>query len=372
MNQPIGLPTAASIAARSMNATGGLGQVDSGWTAATDNVGVARYNVHRGATSGLPPRPRTDLAANRPEHANTGLAAGTYYYRVTAEDAAGNVSAPGGGPRRGHLGHDRSDRADQSQCNRKPWAGRPKWGRPVTREESAVQPDRSTTKWFHALDGEQGRAADRLEPHRHGVGGRQLLLQADRRGRRRQPQRPLQPGQRHRHHAPVTGLVAAYGFDEGAGRNTVDKSGNSNTGTLSNTGWSERAGKLGNALPSTARTSGHRRRFQQPRPHDRAARRGVGAANALGNSYRTVAHKERPGSHAYVLYANGSGNDRAPIGSSIVGGYRERHRHRAAAIGYVDASRGHLQRQSVVLYVNGVQAAQLLVSGAITTSTSPL
>jgi fibronectin type 3 domain-containing protein len=65
------------------------------WTAATDNVGVLRYNVHRGSTAGFTP-----TAANRiaqplgTSYTDTGLTAGTYYYKVTAEDAAGNVGAP--------------------------------------------------------------------------------------------------------------------------------------------------------------------------------------------------------------------------------------------------------------------------------------
>ena len=64
------------------------------WTASSDNVGVARYNVHRSQTSGFTPS-----AANRvaqptgTSYTDSGLAAGTYHYRVTAEDAAGNVSA---------------------------------------------------------------------------------------------------------------------------------------------------------------------------------------------------------------------------------------------------------------------------------------
>ena len=53
-----------------------------------------RYNVHRSTTAGFTP-----AAANRvgqptgTSYTDSGLAAGTYYYRVTAEDAAGNISA---------------------------------------------------------------------------------------------------------------------------------------------------------------------------------------------------------------------------------------------------------------------------------------
>ena len=38
-----------------LTATGSIGQVALSWTAATDNVGVARYNVHRSAHAGFTP-----------------------------------------------------------------------------------------------------------------------------------------------------------------------------------------------------------------------------------------------------------------------------------------------------------------------------
>ncbi|MGZ4603860.1 MAG: BACON domain-containing protein, partial [Kineosporiaceae bacterium] len=65
------------------------------WGASTDNVGVTRYDIYRSTTPGFSP-----AAGNRigqiaaTSFTDTGLAAGTYYYLVTAEDAAGNVSQP--------------------------------------------------------------------------------------------------------------------------------------------------------------------------------------------------------------------------------------------------------------------------------------
>ena len=44
-----------------------------------------------------------------------------------------------------------------------------------------------------------------------------------------------------------TGLVAAYGFNEGSGMTVTDASGNGNTGTISNTTWAA-TGKFGKAL----------------------------------------------------------------------------------------------------------------------------
>jgi chitodextrinase len=56
---------------------------------------VTKYNIHRSTTSGFAP-----TAANRiaqptgTSYTDAGLAPGTYYYLVTAEDAAGNVGPP--------------------------------------------------------------------------------------------------------------------------------------------------------------------------------------------------------------------------------------------------------------------------------------
>ena len=73
-------------------ATGGFNQAALSWGAATDNVGVVRYNVHRATTSGFTPTSGNRIAQpTGTSFTNTGVAPGTYYYKVTAEDAAGNV-----------------------------------------------------------------------------------------------------------------------------------------------------------------------------------------------------------------------------------------------------------------------------------------
>ena len=83
---------AAPERARQPDRDGALTSAALSWSAASDNVGVVRYNVHRGTSPGFTPS-----AANRigqpsgTSYSDSGLAAGTYYYKVTAEDAAGNV-----------------------------------------------------------------------------------------------------------------------------------------------------------------------------------------------------------------------------------------------------------------------------------------
>uniref|UniRef100_UPI00130068BB CBM96 family carbohydrate-binding protein n=1 Tax=Homoserinimonas sp. OAct 916 TaxID=2211450 RepID=UPI00130068BB len=65
-----------------------------GWTASTDNVAVTGYTVYRGATAAFVPGAGTKVAdVTGTSYVDSGLAAGTYYYKVTAVDAAGNVSA---------------------------------------------------------------------------------------------------------------------------------------------------------------------------------------------------------------------------------------------------------------------------------------
>lgn len=78
-----------------LQATGGTGRVDLSWSAATDNIGVAKYDVFRSPTPGFTPSPANQIAqvsGSTLAYADTGLAAGTYYYQVKAEDAAANIS----------------------------------------------------------------------------------------------------------------------------------------------------------------------------------------------------------------------------------------------------------------------------------------
>ncbi len=87
--------TAPPSAPSGLTASTTVGSATVSWTAATDNVGVVRYNVHRSTTAGF--TPATANRVGQPtgtSYTDSGLAAGTYYYRVTAEDAAGNISAP--------------------------------------------------------------------------------------------------------------------------------------------------------------------------------------------------------------------------------------------------------------------------------------
>ena len=84
----------APTAPGSLTATPQTDRVNLGWNASTDNVGVTEYRVHRSTTAGFTPSAANRIATvtSGTTHADTGLGAGTYYYRVVAADAAGNSS----------------------------------------------------------------------------------------------------------------------------------------------------------------------------------------------------------------------------------------------------------------------------------------
>ncbi|MEV4289325.1 LamG-like jellyroll fold domain-containing protein [Nonomuraea bangladeshensis] len=98
MTTPIGQPappdTQAPTAPGSLAATGGSGSAQLTWTASTDNVGVTGYRIHRSTTPGFTPSAANQVGSvTATTFTDGGLAAGTYYYRVLATDAAGNLSA---------------------------------------------------------------------------------------------------------------------------------------------------------------------------------------------------------------------------------------------------------------------------------------
>ena len=76
-------------------AIGNVGTASLSWTAATDNIGIARYNIHRSTTPGFTPSAANRVAqALSATYTDTGLVGGRYYYLVTAEDTNANVGPP--------------------------------------------------------------------------------------------------------------------------------------------------------------------------------------------------------------------------------------------------------------------------------------
>src|SRR5205823_1590660 len=75
-----------------LSASGTPGSARLQWTASTDDLGVASYNVYRSTSSGFVPSAQNRVGStSSTAFVDSLLAAGTYYYVVRAVDAAGNV-----------------------------------------------------------------------------------------------------------------------------------------------------------------------------------------------------------------------------------------------------------------------------------------
>jgi hypothetical protein len=168
------------------------------------------------------------------------------------------------------------------------------------------------------------------------------------------------------------GLVAAYGFEEGTGATVLDGSGNANTGSISGATWTTQ-GRYGGALDFDG-------------VNDRVS---VNASTSLNltsamtleawvyptaaqSGWRTVVQKQV---NAYYLHASYSGGALRPTGGGVIGG--------GTTSSYITAPTAiavntwsHLaltyEGTTQRLYVNGVQVASQVRSGAIQTTANPL
>ena len=118
-------------------------QINLGWTASTDNVGVTGYRVERCQGAGCTTSPRSPPRPRRRSATPACPPATTYRYRVRAADAAGNLSAYSSIATAttpaiaGHHTADRARRADRhaAQRARSTWPGPP---RPTTSASPAT------------------------------------------------------------------------------------------------------------------------------------------------------------------------------------------------------------------------------------------
>jgi fibronectin type 3 domain-containing protein len=362
------------------SAPGGLGVVVSGhaaqltWTAATDDVGVAHYDVHRGTAAGFTPTPANRIAQPAgTSYSDPSLAAGTYYYRVIAEDAAGNVGA---------ASAEASAVIPDTDPPTAPTAlGGTLVGTSVSLSWTAATDDvgvarysvhRGTTAGFTPTTGNRiGQPTGTSFTDSTAVPGTYYyVVTAQDAASNVGPKSneititidPPPP--------PPPGLVGAYGFDEGAGTAVGDASGTGNAGTLSGPAWTA-AGKYGGALSfdgvndsvvvadaaSLDLTTGMTlEAWVKP------------SALAI---WRTVVFKEQTGNLVYGLYANRNTsvpNAQVHIGTAA--------RNVNGTSGIPLDAWSHLATTydgaTLRLFVNGAQVGQLAFSGSISTSNGVL
>ena len=287
-----------------------------------DNVGVSRYNVHRSATPGFTPSVANRIAQpTGTSYGDTGLSAGTYYYRVTAEDAAGNV-----GPATNEASaivterHVRSDRSVEPGGDCRPGAGRPHMDgidrqrrrrtlrRPPSHDRgllpsAANRIAQPTTPGYTDGSLPAGTyyykviAADASRKSLSASNEASATVTCGASGR---PRRRLRVRRGHRDDASLTPPAAAT------------------TAPVAGPTWT--IGKFGTALSFDGiERLGHDPGLQLTRPHERHDARSVGAAD---RARHRVAHGRAQGAERATtptaLYAN-TGTSR-PSGNAVTGG----------------------------------------------------
>jgi fibronectin type 3 domain-containing protein len=320
MSRSVGTPdTTAPSAPGTLTASGGLATATLSWGAATDDVAVSRYNVHRSTTPGFAP-----AAANRisqptaAAYSDAGLAAGTYYYRVIAEDAAGNAG-PASNEASATVTADTSAPTTPTGLAAVPGAGQAALSWNASTDNVGVaryDVHRSTTSGF--VPSVANRIAQPTGTSHSDTGlvpgtYHYRVVAVDAAGNASAASSQVSATVTA---APPVGLVAAYGFDENSGTIAGDSAG-ANVGTLAGASWT--IGKFGNALVFDGVND-------WVTVADAATLDLTGGMTleawvlpaALGAAWRTVVLKEQPGNYTYALYAS-TGTSR-PSGNAVTGG----------------------------------------------------
>jgi hypothetical protein len=354
-----------------LTATGALGRATLGWTAATDDTVLARYNVHRSTTAGFTPSAANRIAQpTGTSYVDTTAPAGTHFYKVTAEDAAGNV-----GPASNEASAVvTADTTAPTVSITAPTDGATVSGT-VSLAASAGD-DVAVASVQFKLDGNNLGSADTSAPYSFNwdslstnEGPHTLTAVATDGAGNQRTSAPVavtvtQPP------VDTSGLVAGFGFEEGTGASVDDKSSSNNDGSINGAAWSD-GGKYGKALSF----DGVNDRIDIPDAAsldlstEMTLEAWVKPSQLAG--WRTVILKEGGGGQVYGMYGSAWGDH--PSGHVNPG--TEQWTQAPASLPVNSWSHLALTYNGTVarLYVDGAQVSQANISGGpIQTSTGAL
>ena len=169
--------------------------------------------------------------------------------------------------------------------------------------------------------------------------------------------------------AAPSGLVAAFGFDEGSGSTVTDASGNGNNGTITNATWAS-AGKYGKALQFNG-TNALVTIPDNASLHlssDMSLEAWVNPSTVNAN-WRDVIYK---GNDNFYLEATSTNASRPDAGMIAGGSYADAFGTSALPANTWSFLTETYDGTTLRLYVNGTQVASTAHTGAIASSTNPL
>ncbi|HLC42884.1 MAG TPA: LamG-like jellyroll fold domain-containing protein [Methylomirabilota bacterium] len=354
-----------------LNATGSIQSVILNWSASSDNVGVQNYNVHRSTSPGFTPSAANRIAQpSGTTYTNTGLAPGTYYYVVTAQDAAGNVSAPSNQV----IGTALADTTPPiiSSVTVSPGNGTATitW---TTDEASDSRVDYGTVPTSLALNATNAALVTAhsitltgLAPNTtyyYRVTSKDAATNSS-----TSPPVANSPASFTTPSGAPNGLVAAYSFNS-SGTTVTDLSGNGNTGAVSGATWTA-SGKFGGALSFNGTSNLVTVNDSNSLDLTTGMTLEAWVRPTTLSGWRTVLLKERQGDLAYAIYANTSTN--RPSGEIATPNSADTRGSAQLALNTWSHIALTYSGTILRLYVNGVQASSRSVSGSITTSTGAL
>jgi hypothetical protein len=353
-----------------LTATAGAGSVGLAWTAASDNVGVTRYNVHRSTASGFTPSDTTRIAQpTGTNYTDPSLPPGTYYYRVTAEDAAGNI-----GPASNEASATVSapDTVPPTVSITAPTAGATVSGT-ITVSASASDNVGVAGVQFR-LDGANLGAEDTTSPYATSWNTTQAAngshtLTAVARDAAGNSTTSSSVSVTVNNPPPSGGLVAAYSFNEASGASVQDASGRGNTGTISGAARTN-AGRYGRALAFDGVNDWVTVADAASLDLTSALTLEAWLYPTTLSAWRTVVLKEQPGSLVYGLYANDDQN--RPNATVYLGSELDTRGTSRLPLNTWTHLAATWDGTTLRLYVNGTQVSSRALAGTLPTSAGPL